>query len=140
MPLKTSRTEELPAVNLTPMIDVVFLLIIFFMVGTQFTETEREISITLPGAGSVMTMLALPDRREILVGPDGSILLDGQRVTLEELTQRLQQMRVSYPDLRVVVRADEAARFQYVASAYGAANRAGVTDVATAIRSAPAVR
>ena len=62
MPLKTSTSEELPSVNLTPMIDIVFLLIVFFMVGTQFTDKERQINLKLPGAGQLKAMVAPPDR------------------------------------------------------------------------------
>lgn len=47
MPLKT-HTDEQPSLNLTSMIDVVFLLIIFFMVGTKFTELERKIGLQVP--------------------------------------------------------------------------------------------
>ena len=47
MPLK-NQLEEMPVLNLTSMIDVLFLLIIFFMVGTKFIETERQIDLKLP--------------------------------------------------------------------------------------------
>ena len=47
MPLKTETVEE-PTLNLTPMIDIVFLLIIFFMVGTQFAQMENQYDIQLP--------------------------------------------------------------------------------------------
>ena len=47
MPLKTHLDEQ-PSLNLTPMIDIVFLLIIFFMVGTKFTELERKIALEVP--------------------------------------------------------------------------------------------
>ena len=47
MPIKTYQEPE-PTLNLTPMIDIVFLLIIFFMVGTEFTEMERQIELDLP--------------------------------------------------------------------------------------------
>ncbi len=53
MPLKTSSLEELPSLNLTSMIDVVFLLIIFFMVGTQFTSSERQINLQLANVGEL---------------------------------------------------------------------------------------
>ncbi len=140
MPLKTSHGEELPAVNLTPMIDVVFLLIIFFMVGTQFTESERQIGVKLPGAGQLTAMVRPPHRREVAVKADGSIVLDGQLVTSAQLTQRLSEMLASYPELQVVVRADGDAKHQHVVAVYDSANRAGVTDVATAIRSQPHLR
>jgi biopolymer transport protein ExbD len=47
MPLKTNLDEQ-PSINLTPMIDIVFLLIIFFMVGTKFVEMERKIAVQGP--------------------------------------------------------------------------------------------
>ena len=101
MPLRTSNSQELPSVNLTPMIDVVFLLIIFFMVGTQFTQWERQIDIKLPGAGNVNAMIATPDRREVVVGSNGNIHLDGQQISITQLTDRLREMRMHYPDLAV---------------------------------------
>jgi biopolymer transport protein ExbD len=50
MPLKT-HVDEQPTLNLTPMIDIVFLLIIFFMVGTKFTELERKMALEVPQVG-----------------------------------------------------------------------------------------
>ncbi len=135
MPLKTSTSEELPSVNLTPMIDVVFLLIIFFMVGTQFTQPEREIALRLPGVGGLKAMVAAPDRREIAVTAQGQIVFDGQTLSLEQLVSQLQTLRARYPDLRVSVRADGDVKYQLVAAVMGAANRAGVSDLTTAVRS-----
>lgn len=140
MPLKTSRSEELPVVNMTPMIDVVFLLIIFFMVGTQFSESEKNIAVSLPGAGSLNAMMSPPDRREITVAVDGTLSLDGTVMQHEQVTDRLVAMRRQYPDLRVVVRADADAKYQFVVTAFGAANRAGVEDVSTATRATSVMR
>ena len=138
MPLKTSISEELPTVNLTPMIDVVFLLIIFFMVGTQFTQPEREIPLKLPGVGGLKAMVTAPDRREIAVTVDGSIVFDGQTLTSEQLVAKLQLLRVRYPDLRVAVRADGEVKYQAVVDVMGAADKAGVSDLTTAVRSTAA--
>ena len=135
MPLKTSTAEELPSVNLTPMIDVVFLLIIFFMVGTQFTQPEREVSLKLPGVGDLKTLVSAPDRREISVTVDGRIVLDGQTLTVEQLAQQLKLLRQRYPDLGVSVRADGDVRYQAVASVIWAVNQAGITNLTTALRS-----
>lgn len=135
MPLKTSTSEELPSVNLTPMIDVVFLLIIFFMVGTQFTQPEREIALKLPGVGGLKAMVDVPDRREITVTAEGHIVFDGQTLSVEQLVAQLQTLRARYPDLRVAVRADGDVKYQTVAAVMGAANRAGISDLTTAVRS-----
>lgn len=130
MPLKTSTDGELPAINLTPMIDVVFLLLIFFMVGTQFTQQERQIDINLPGVGAVNSMLPVPQRREVLIAPNGTAYLDGQAVSVRELMQRLTEMKRRYPDLAVAVRADAEAKQRDVIPIYGAINSAGIANMA----------
>ncbi len=135
MPLKTKTLEELPSVNLTPMIDVVFLLIIFFMVGTQFTQPELEIALKLPGVGGLKAMVAAPDRREIAVTVDGRIVFEGETLSVDQLVQRLQSIRARYPDLRVAVRADGDVKYQTVAAVMWAANKAGVADLTAAMRS-----
>ncbi len=140
MPLKTSTSEELPSINLTPMIDVVFLLIIFFMVGTQFTKSEREIGLKLPGVGGLKAMVTAPDRREIVVTADNRILLDGQQLSADQLADQLRSMRIRYPELRVVVRADGQVAYQAVVAVMGAASRAGIADISTAVLAQPVQR
>ncbi|MEI7701619.1 MAG: biopolymer transporter ExbD, partial [Planctomycetia bacterium] len=74
MPLKTETPEE-PSLNLTPMIDVVFLLIIFFLVGARFTKTadEQQFDVDLPTAAPVQTLSREPDPLIITVRRDGQI-------------------------------------------------------------------
>ena len=139
MLMKTRGLDEMPSINLTSMIDVVFLLIIFFMVGTQFTQGEREIALKRPGVDGLKPMVAPPDRQEIAVLASGAIAIDGREVTVDQLEQRLRAMRAGYPALRVLGRADGQVPYQSVASVYGAASRAGVSDLSTAMmgRAAP---
>ena len=106
MPLKTSQLEEMPALNLTSLIDVLFLLIIFFMIGTKFIESERQIELEVPKVNAPGALTAAPDKRIINVYHDGVIMLDRQTVTLAELTARLAHARAEYPRLGVLVRGD----------------------------------
>lgn len=133
MPLKT-HIDEQPSLNLTPMIDVVFLLIIFFMVGTKFTELERKLGLEVPEVSEVKTLTPAPERRVINVFNDGHIELDREAVTLEELVQRLVQARSEYSDLGVLVRGDAAGAFQNVATVLGACREAGVSDMGISVR------
>ncbi|RMF44147.1 MAG: biopolymer transporter ExbD [Planctomycetota bacterium] len=134
MPLKTSVQEELPTVNLTPMIDVVFLLIVFFMVGTQFADDRSHIELQLPGVGRVDSAGMSPVRSEVAVAATGQILLDGTAVSLDELTQRLRNQQAEHRGIQVVVRADGQATHQQVAAVYAAVSRAGVANLKIAVQ------
>jgi biopolymer transport protein ExbD len=133
MPLKT-HIDEQPTLNLTPMIDIVFLLIIFFMVGTKFTELERKIGLKVPEVSNTGALTDAPERKVVNVYHDGAITLDRQPVTLEELTQNLAAARSQYEDLGVLVRGDAAGRFQRVAEVLNACKQAGIQELGISVR------
>ena len=133
MPLKTHLDEQ-PTLNLTPMIDIVFLLIIFFMVGTKFTELERKIGLRVPEVTDRGALTAAPERKIINVFRDGTVTLDQVPVTLEELTRQLAAARSQYSDLGVLVRGDAQGEFQLVASVLNACKQAGVRDLGISVR------
>lgn len=133
MPIKTSHDEQ-PTLNLTSMIDVVFLLIIFFMAGTKFTELERKIGLKVPQVNDRGTLTAAPEKKIVSVYQDGQIMLDKQLVSIAELTSRLNAARQQYPDLGVMVRGDGAGQFQRVAEVLNACKQAGVADLAISVR------
>ncbi len=133
MPLKT-HVDEQPTLNLTPMIDIVFLLIIFFMVGTKFTEMERSIALQVPEVGEAGPQTAAPERRVINVFRDGHVSLDQRLVTLDELTSQLSSARRQYADLGVVVRGDSEVPFQNVANVLGACRAAQISEMGISVR------
>ena len=136
MPLKTHH-DELPELNLTPMIDIVFLLIIFFMVGTKFTEPERRIELRIPEVADRGALTAAPQKREISVFRDGTIALDGVSVTIGQLKDRLIDARAEYSDLGVVVRGDARSEYQCVASVLNACKQVGIRDLGISVRLVP---
>jgi len=89
-----------PSVDLTPMLDVVFLLLIFFMVSTRF-ESVREVPIALPQVGAGTTAQKITNQR-VQIQADGGLFLDGSEVKEAELEGRLRTAR------RVVLSADKA--------------------------------
>lgn len=133
MPLKTNIDEPL-SINMTPMVDVVFQLLVFFMVGTKFAEMERNIALQVPQVAEVRTLTPAPDRRIINVYEDGRVALDRDYVSLDELVQRLARARGEYADLGVLVRGDAAGPFQNVASVLGACRQAGIADLGISVR------
>jgi biopolymer transport protein ExbD len=132
MPLRTHHDEQ-PALNLTSMIDVLFLLIIFFMAGTKFTEMERKIGLKVPQVSDGGTLTAAPEKKIVAVYRDGQITLDRQNVTLDELSRRLSAARAQYADLGVLVRGDGAGEFQRVAEVLNACRKAGIVELGVAV-------
>ena len=134
MPLKT-HVDEQPTLNLTPMIDIVFLLIIFFMVGTKFSELERKIGLRIPEVSNVEALTAAPEPKVVNVYGDGQITLDRMPVdSLAELTERLAAAKSQYSDLGVLVRGDASGRFQNVAEVLNACKQADVRELGIAVR------
>lgn len=133
MPLKTLE-DDAPVLNLTSMVDVVFLLIVFFMAGTEFTHLEREIGLKVPEVSNGGTLTAAPERKVINVTAEGQITLNRQPITLEQLEATLAAARSEYQDLGVVVRGDASASFQRVADVLNACKEAGITDLGISVR------
>ena len=133
MPLKTHLDEQ-PTLNLTPMIDIVFLLIIFFMLGTKFTELERKIALRVPEVTAGGALTAAPQRRIVNVYRDGTIWLDQQPVTLDQLIEQLAAARSQYEDLGVLIRGDAKGEFQAVAAALNACKQAGIRELGISVR------
>jgi biopolymer transport protein ExbD len=132
VPLKTHQ-DELPAINLTPMIDIVFNLIIFFMVSTRFTEIERKVDLSVPQVGSTSGMADLGKSHVINIYRDGEIVLDGKPVDLAALRARLAAAQRQYADLEVTVRGDGLAHYQHVAAVVTACQQAGISELGMAV-------
>jgi len=133
-----NQFEEIPTLNLTSMIDVLFLLIIFFMVGTKFVESERQFELKLPQAKAGQALTAAPEKKIVNVYQDGQITLDRKPVTLEELTQRLADARGQYHALGVIVRGDGATTHQRIVNVLNACKQAGIANLAIAVEEAKA--
>jgi biopolymer transport protein ExbD len=122
--------------NMTPMIDVVFLLIIFFMVATRFSDLEQNIELELPEVASDSLDRAPPQPRTVVVFADGHVELDSRTVTLDELKGSLAAQQQTDPNTSVVVRGDSRCEFQHIASAMAACRDAGISELGITVRMA----
>jgi biopolymer transport protein ExbD len=140
MPLKTHIDDE-PILNLTAMLDVMFLLIIFFMLGTKFVEDEeRNIALNVPAVSDSRNVLAKAQTCNVIhVDNDGNITLgNGSRqtqVSLEELTAQLTSAQKECPNLGVVIRGDADNKLQRMAEVLNACKQAGVRDLNLTVKS-----
>jgi biopolymer transport protein ExbD len=101
--------------NLTPLIDVVFLLLIFFLVATRFAEEDRKLEVMLPSAREAMPMTVEPRQLIINVDAGGRYFVEGSELDEEGLDRVLEHATVNNPLHQTVnIRADRRVAFQAV--------------------------
>lgn len=122
-------------VNMAPLIDVVFLLLIFFMVTTTFRE-ESEIQIDLPKAANE-PMDAMPEAIEVIIDRDGKFYVDDQALIntqVDTLKRAFRQSLGERQNVPVIVSADANAPHQAVVKAMDAARQVGLSKLSIATR------
>ena len=133
MPLKT-HIDEQPTLNLTPMIDIVFLLIIFFMVGTRFSEIEQQYDIELPSANAVEPMSSRPDALILNVARTGEVTISGKLVSMEELQTQLESARAAYAEQAVLIRGDGEGTYQQIVDVMDICHKAQIHSFSLAFQ------
>ena len=129
------RKHEEPDVNLTPMIDVVFLLLLFFMVSTSFIR-ESSLKVHLPEA----TGQAMQEKKQpvdIVIHADGSILVNDMPLavmTKPALAKLLKQAVGDNKDPHIIISADANAEYQNIVTAMDTAQQLGYTKLTLATR------
>ena len=129
MPITLPKSEIAGGINMTPMIDCVFLLLIFFLVATSFEESEREMNVVVPQASEAMPATAKPKEMFVNVTRDGRYLVQGQQLNESQLLAALQQAYANNPGQQtVIIRADKLSVWQSVIEVMNLCNRAKIRD------------
>ncbi len=128
------NSVEDATINLTPMIDVVFLLVIFFMVGSKFSEADSRIKVNVPSIGQMKSITRAPDERIVAIGIDGSVMLDETPMSLSQLTQALRRERANYPAIKVAVRGEADGSQQQLVDVLQAITVSGVDQIGIATK------
>ncbi len=122
------RHTNQPGFMLAPMIDMTFLLLIFFMVTTRISKEQIKLDIKLPVAANAVLPDDLANRDIINIGGDGTYFLKSTPVTKEELSRYLKQRFKDYPPLRLYVRADRDTPGRKIKEVMRLAAEAGAID------------
>jgi biopolymer transport protein ExbD len=135
MAVRIRKSMVLQSLSLTPMIDVVFLLLIFFLVATRFAEQDRELDVKLPTASEARPMIIKPKEIELSIDEAGHYYLGtGRELTLAEVEAALANAAANNPlSQSVLIRAHQACRWNDVARAVNVCQRAGLLDVKTSV-------
>ncbi len=129
MSVQIDKGQALGHLSLTPLIDIVFLLLIFFLVATRFAEEEREMDVLLPEASQAQPLVAKPREMFINIDQQGRYYVTGKILSIDEVTQVLRTAWVNNPARQsVIIRADRRCRWEFVVAAMNACNQAHIYD------------
>ena len=131
----SSGRDPGPVLEMTPLVDVVFLLLIFFLLTATFVRNPN-IPIRLPHAS---TNQVTPQKRDLTVGitARGELRLEGRAVDLDELRAEMRRVHESAPETMVLIQADRDARHGRVVSVMDLAKQVGFERIGIAIDRRP---
>ncbi len=121
-----NKVDEDAGINLTPIIDMVFLLLIFFLVATKFSDLERDVRVDPPSSRSARPITAVPQEIVINVAADGVLMIAGTRYGMEELDRLLAAAVARNPQQSVVIRGDKQAVLQFAVNVLDLCERHGI--------------
>ena len=129
MSVRINKGRLSGGLELTPMIDVVFLLMIFFLVASKLDEADRFIDVVLPKASAAKPLTSRPREFLVNIDRDGNYFVGARPVAIGDLQTLLKQADVDNPKRQtVIVRADENVAHKFVVAAMNACVEAGIED------------
>ncbi len=136
MPLKVEPLEE-PYLNMTPMVDVILNLLIFFMLGSRFAEEERQLDIQLPRVAHAQSLTEPPDEIVVNVFADGRLIVNQKPTSSAELETLLTEAHARFDDQAVLIRGEGHGRYQAVMDVLSICQKAGIHNYSLATQLKP---
>jgi len=129
MPVQLKRSSAIGSLSVTPLIDVVFLLLIFFLVSSRFSEEERELDLNLPNVSEALPATLEPSELVINIDAEGRFFIDGAFRQAEEVEQILRRSQANNPLTQsVVIRGDRQSNWESVATAMNICKKVGIFE------------
>lgn len=125
MKLRNYRETKQPDLNIIPMIDIMFFLLVFFMLSTMYMVEQKTIPVNLPQA----TSAAIDNKTNFTVTlkDDGSIYLEDQQTDIQTLLMQATKEQKNNPSFAIIIRADKDINYDKVVSFIDILKKAGIT-------------
>ncbi len=131
-----TSADEAPFINMTPMVDVILCLLVFFMAATRLYDwDDSEFTVKTPEVNQAAPVSAAPDDLVLTILRPGQVRLGDETLTLDGLVPRLSAARARYADQGVVIKADASLPFQHLADVLSACDSAGMANVRLPVKS-----
>jgi biopolymer transport protein ExbD len=129
------QADELPHINMTPMVDVVLCLLVFFMAATRLYDwDENAFKVNVPEVADAAPLTAAPDDLALTIVKPGVIAIGETTYDLGSLSALLRQARARYADQGVVIRGDARLNYQDLADVLSTCDTAGIRNVRLPVR------
>ena len=136
--LARHSAEDLPHINMTPMVDVVLCLLVFFMAATKIYDwDEEQFNVRVPEVSKAAPLTAKPQDISIAIRSPGKVEVGGKEYDLAGLTIVLKNAKSRYSEQGVLVRGDAKRSYQDVADVLAACEAAGIENVRLPVRPRP---
>jgi len=132
MNFRGSIQNNAPGIQIAPMVDIVFLLLIFFLVTWNFSRSETELDVKVPKAREGKETRRAVGEVIINVKSDGGVVMNRRPMSAADLQDALQKIASLYPDQAVILRGDEKTDYRHVVEVLDICRRANIWNVAFA--------
>ena len=132
MNFRGSIQNNAPGFQIAPMVDIVFLLLIFFLVTWNFSRSETELDVKVPKAREGKETRRAVGEVILNVKSNGTVVMNRRQMNAKELQDTLQKIASRYPDQAVILRGDESTDYRYVVEVLDTCRRANIWNVAFA--------
>ena len=130
------QADELPHINMTPMVDVVLCLLVFFMAATRLYDWDQsEFKVSVPEVAAAAPLTAAPDDMVLTILRPGAVAVNETTYDLEGLATFLQEARARYANQGVMIRGEATLAYQDLADVLSVCDTAGIRNVRLPVRS-----
>jgi biopolymer transport protein ExbD len=138
------QADELPHINMTPMVDVVLCLLVFFMAATRLYDwDESQFTVSVPEVSDAAPLTSAPEDLTLTIVSPGRVAVGEATHTLASLTELLNEAKARYADQGVLIRGDAKLDYQDLADVLASCEAAGIQNIRLPVRpreGAPAPR
>lgn len=121
--------KQRPIIQMAPLIDIVFLMLIFFMTLSIFSQLESELNISVPKAKEAKQTVRSPGEIIINITKEGKVVVNQRNLSPDKLGDMLQQVSTLFPNQPVIIRADEKTYHKFVVRVLDSCAKADIWNI-----------
>ena len=132
MNFRRHAKPEVFGFQIAPMVDILLVLLVFFIVTWNFSLSEKELDVKIPSATHSKEADAYVGQVVVNVKSDGSIVFNRQTISADELVAKLRELAKLYPDQAVILRGDQNVNYKFIVDVLDICRSANIWNVAFA--------